>query len=174
MTQEQHRPTAYRKAGYAVACYAQGRPVPALSPDRPGAEEDEPGRAWPVDLGSGARHRLELEILARWVAVLAEERAAQEAGATPPPGGRTREVLDALGRRITRSPEENEAYLEWLRRRAQGLLDLPGMWAAMEKAAETLLTSGAMSSREATALIAGVQQERRRRSGIGGWLRPLR
>ena len=57
---------------------------------------------------------------------------ATRAGSRPAAGVRRREPIAAMGRRVTRSDDENEAYLEWLRRRALGLLDLPGTWTAVE------------------------------------------
>jgi hypothetical protein len=127
-----------------------------------------------VDLGSGARHRLELEILAHWAGLLSEARACWDGGAPPDGWGPALEPLADLGRRVTRSDDENEAYLEWLRRRAAGLLDLPGTWAAVEAVAEALLAKGSLAGAEAAALIAGIQRSRRRTRGLGGFFRDLR
>lgn len=176
MTPEQDRERtrlAYRRAGLAVAHHAQGRPPRALSL-RPAAEDDEGGRRWPVDLGSGARHRLELEILAQWAGLLSEARACWDGGAPPDGWGRALEPLADLGRRITRSDGENEAYLEWLQRRAGGLLDLPGTWPAVEAVAEALLEKGSLPGAEVTALIGGAQRSRRRNRGLSGFFRDLR
>lgn len=170
----ERRRLAYRRAGLAVAHYTQGRALGVLSLHLPGPEDDGPGRRWPVDLGSGARHRLELEILAHWVGLLCEARACLDNGEPAGGWGSAREPIADLGRRVTRSDEENEAYLEWLRRRALGLIDLPGTWPAVEAVAGALLADGKVEGRAATALIAGVQQARRRRSGIGGWFRDVR
>jgi len=171
--QDQSRCLAYRLAGVAVAHHAQGQVLPALDLRRP-ALDDDSGRPWPVDLGSGARHRLELQILAQWAGLMSEARACHE-GREPAGGwGAAREPLTALGHRVTRSDEENEAYLEWLRRRALGLLDLPSTWPAVEAVAGALLAEGKVEGREATALIAGEQRARRRRSGIGGFFHHLR
>ncbi len=82
MTDDQDRERrrlAYRQAGFAVARHAQGRVLGALTLQPPAAEEDDSGRRWPVDLGSGARHRLELEILAQWAGLMSEASAAAEA-----------------------------------------------------------------------------------------------
>ena len=134
----ERRRLAYRQAGFAVARHAQGRVLGALTLQPPAAEDDS-GRRWPVDLGSGARHRLELEILAQWAGLMSEARACLD-GREPADGwGEAREPITGLGRRVTRSDEENEAYLEWLRRRANGLLDLPGTWPAIEALVESLL-----------------------------------
>jgi hypothetical protein len=176
MTAEQDRDRtafAYRMAGLAVARHAQGKVLRSMSL-QPAAGEDEPGRRWPVDLGSGARHRIELEILARWAGLVSEARACWDGGEPPGGWGPAREPLADLGRRITRSDEENDAYLEWLRRRAGGLLDLPGTWPAVEALAEALLAKGAVGGAEATALITGVQRSRRPRRGMGGFFRDLR
>ncbi len=171
--QDQSRCLAYRLAGAAVARHAQGRVLPTLDLRRP-ALDDDSGRPWPVDLGSGARHRLELQILVQWAGLMSEARACHE-GREPAVGwGAAREPLTALGHRITRSDEENEAYLEWLRRRAVGLLDLPGTWTAVEKLADALCREGSVGGSQAMALIAGVQQAQRRRSGISSWFRGVR
>jgi hypothetical protein len=169
---------AYRQAGYAVALYSQGRRVPALSLERSlqspvAAEEDAPGRRWPVDMGSVARHRLELEILAMWAGFLSESRACL--GDREPPGGwgPAREPMADLGRRVTRSLDENDAYLEWMRRRALGLIDLPEVWAAVEALAGAVLAQGAVGAGEASAIVAGLHRSRRR-SGIFGMFRDPR
>ncbi|MBM3696658.1 MAG: hypothetical protein FJW79_12135 [Actinobacteria bacterium] len=169
-TDIERRSRAYRKAGHAVAHHVQGRRPSRLALDPPTEAESESSR--PVDLGGGARHRLELEILALWVGLEAEARAAAQAGAPagPTPGP---DHLAALGRRVTRSEQENEAYLEWLRRRALGLLDLPGIWPAVEKVAEALLADGSLSAADLTALVSGAQRSHRR-PGLSGWLRDLR
>jgi hypothetical protein len=170
----QRRRLAYRRAAYAVARQAQGHRPHHISLDRPGPEADEGGRAWPVDLGSAARHRLEMEILARWAGLTGEARACLDD--RPPEGGwaEALEPIAALGRRVTRGAEENDAYLEWLRRRSLGLLDLPGMWPAVEAVAEALLESGTLGAKEAGALISGTQRSTRRRTGIAGFLRGIR
>jgi hypothetical protein len=164
---------AYRTAGLAVAHHTQGRMLRALSL-QPAAGENEPGRHWPVDLGSRARHHLELEILARWAGLASEARACWGGGEPPGGWGPARQPLADLGRRVTRSDEENDAYLEWLRRRAGGLLDLPGTWPAVEALAEALLQKGSVGGAEATALITGMQRSRRRARGLGGFFRDLR
>ena len=176
MSSEQDRERtrlAYRTAGLAVAHHAQGRSPRALTL-QPAAGDEAGGRRWPVDLGSGARHRLELEILAQWAGLLSEARACWDGGAPPDGWGPALEPLADLGRRVTRSDDENEAYLEWLRRRAGGLLDLPGTWAAVEAVAEALLAKGSLAGAEAAALIAGIQRSRRRTRGLGGFFRDLR
>jgi hypothetical protein len=170
----ERRRLAYRQAGSAVARHAQGRVLGALTLQQPVGDEDDSGRRWPVDLGSGARHRLELAILAQWAGLMSEARACFD-GREPAGGwGAAREPITGLGRRITRSDEENEAYLEWLRRRADGLLDLPGTWPAVETLAEALLEEGHLAGPEADALISGVERSRRRRSGISDWFRGVR
>ncbi|MFH1330088.1 MAG: hypothetical protein ABIJ48_05500 [Actinomycetota bacterium] len=178
MTEDQdleRRRLAYRRAGLAVAHYTQGRPLSALSLRRPPGPGDEgPGHGRPVDLGSGARHRLELEVLAHWASLLCEARACLDDQEPAGGWGAAREPIADLGRRVTRSEEENEAYLEWLRRRALGLIDLPGTWPAVEAVAGALLAEGEIGGREATDLIAGVQRTRRHRSGIGDWFRGSR
>lgn len=171
--QVERRSLAYRGAGDAVARYTQGRPLRDLSLHAQGPGEDE-SRYRPVDLGSRARRRLELEILALWAGLLAEGRACWDDREPPGGWGPVREPLAALGRRVTRSDEENEAYLEWLRQRALGLLDLPAIWPAIEAVAEALLAEGTIGAGETAALIAGTNRARRRRSGIGGWLRDVR
>ena len=176
MTAEQDRGRtrlAYRRAGLAVARHAQGHAVHTITL-QPEAAADEPGRVWPVDLGSGARHRLELDILAQWAALMSEARACWDGGEPPGGWGPAREPLADLGRRITRSDEENDAYLEWLRRRATGLLDLPGTWQAVEALAEALLQKGSIGGAEATALITGVQRSRRPRRWTDAFFHALR
>ena len=171
----ERRRLAYRQAGEAVARYTQGRPVPDLAVDRPPAPalpgEGRSARARQVDLGSGTRHKVEMEILARWSGLLAEARACL--GDREPSGGwgAAGETLAALGRRVTRRPDENDAYLQWLQRRALGLIDLPDIWAAVEAVAETLLADGKLGSREVSEIVAGVHRARRRRSGLAGWFR---
>ena len=105
---------------------------------------------------------------------MSEARACWDGGEPPGGWGSAREPLADLGRRVTRSDEENEAYLEWLRRRAGGLLDLPGAWPAVEALAEVLLQKGSVGSAEATALITGVQRSRRPRRGMDSFFRDLR
>lgn len=170
----ERRCLAYRRAGLAVAHYIQGRPLGVLTLQPPGPEDEGPGRRRPVDLGSAGRHRLELEILAQWTGLLCEARACRDdrepAGGWGPAG----EPVADLGRRVTRSADENEAYLEWLRRRALGLIDLPGTWPAVEAVADVLLAEGKIGGREAAALIAGAERAGRRRSGIWGFFRDLR
>lgn len=170
----ERRRLAYRRAAYAVARQAQGHRPHHISLDQPGPEADEETRAWPVDLGGAARHRLEMEILARWAGLMGEARACLDD--RPPESGwdAALEPIAALGRRVTRSPEENEAYLEWLRRRSVGLLDLPGMWPAVEAVAEALLESGSIGAHEAANLISGAQRANRRRRGLAGFFRDLR
>jgi hypothetical protein len=173
MSSEQDRERtrlAYRRAGLAVAHHAQGRAPRPLSL-QPAADDEAGGRRWPVDLGSAARHRLELEILAQWAGLLSEARACWDGGAPPEGWGRALEPLADLGRRVTRSDGENEAYLEWLRHRAGGLLELPGTWPAVEALAEALLEKGSLGGADATALIAGIQRSRRRTRGLGGFFR---
>jgi hypothetical protein len=115
-----------------------------------------------------------LEILAQWAGLMSEARACFD-GREPAGGwGPVREPLAALGRRVTRSDEENEAYLEWLRRRAEGLLDLSSTWPAVEALAEALLAEGRLAGPEAEALISGVERSRRRRFGITGWFHGVR
>jgi hypothetical protein len=172
--QDQNRCLAYRVAGAAVARHAQGRPLSTLDLRRAASEDDASDRRWPVDLGSRGRHRIEMEILTHWTGLMSEARACYEGGEPAGGWGAAREPLAALGRRVTRSEEENEAFLEWLRRRALGLLDLPGTWTAVEKLAEALGREGTVPGGQAMALITGVQQAQRRRSGISGWLRSVR
>lgn len=168
--------SAYHRAGYAVALYTQGRQLPVLSltaPAEPPVPDDQHlPRSWAVAMGSRARSKVELEIIARWTALVSEARACF--GDREPPGGwgPAGDALAVLGRRVTRDPAENEAYLEWLRRRALGLVDIPEIWASIEGLAEALLARGALSSRDASDLIAGVLRSRRRRSGIAGFFYP--
>ncbi len=177
MTEEQdleRRRLAYRRAGYAVARHTQGRRVPDLSlesPAAPAAPAGSDSRWWQVDLGSRARYQTELEVLARWAGLLGESRACL--GDREPPGGwgPARDPLAVLGQRVTRDLEENDAYLEWLRRRALGLIDLPDIWAAVEAVADALLTEGKVGSREVSEIVAGVHRARRHRSGFAGFFR---
>jgi hypothetical protein len=163
------RRLAYRQAGRAVARHIQGRRPEALSLAGPGPGVDGPGSRWPVDLGTAARHRLEMEILAGWAGLLAEARAVAGVEGAPPAGwGAALEPLAALARRVTRSEAENEAYLEWLRRRAEGLLDLPQIAPAVEAVAAALLDRGRLAAGEVVALIAATPRPRRRWPGWGG------
>lgn len=171
MTEDQteRRRLAYRRAGDAVARYTQGRRVPNLSLEPAavaGAPIDGDPRRWQVDLGGRGRQQTEMEILARWVGLVSESRACFNDQEPPGGWGPTLEALAALGRRVTRNPEENDAYLEWLRRRAQGLIGIPEIWEAVEALAEALLAKGAVSSRAASEIVAGVQRIRRRRTGF--------
>ena len=176
MTSDQdfeRRRLAYRQAGLAVARYTQGRPVPDLSLDRsetPGPSEAG-SRGWEVDLGSRSRQKVELEIISQWVGPVAESRACFENGEPPQGWGAVREPLAALGQRVTRTPGENDAYLEWLRQRAIGLIDIPPIWAAIEALASALLDRGVVPSAEASAIVAGVQRTARRRVGFAGLFR---
>jgi hypothetical protein len=172
---------AYRQAGYAVARYAQGRKVPDLSmegslqsPMAAAQDGDGAGPQWPVDLGSMSRHRVELEILALWAGFLSESRACLGDREPPEGWGPAREPMAALGQRVTRNLDENDAYLEWLRRRALGLIDLPESWAAVETIAAAVLARGAVGSREASAIVSGVNRARRRRSGFANLFRNTR
>jgi hypothetical protein len=170
----ERRRLAYRRAGEAVARYTQGRRVPDLSLEPPAAEAAPAAgapRGGQVDLGSRGRQRTELEILARWTGLVGESRACF-ADREPPAGwGPAREDLDDLGLRVTRGPEENDAYLEWLRRRAQGLIDLPEIWAAVEAVAQALLAKGAIRSHEASEIVARVNRAHRQRVGFAGIFR---
>jgi hypothetical protein len=149
----ERRRVAYRRAGYAVTRSTQGRPLRAVT-----LEAADPGRRagarnWPVDLGSHQRHDLEMEILARWSGLNAEARGCFS-GQEPPGGwGDLRAPLAEMGRQVTRSEDENDGYLEWLRRRAAGLLELPGEWEAIEAVAEALLERGRVGESEVSALI---------------------
>jgi len=167
---------AYSRAGYAVARHTQGERVPNLSMDLPAAppvpDEGHTPRNWEVAMGSRARHRTELEILARWTGLVSESRACL--GDREPPGGwgAAREPIAALARRITRNLDENDAYLEWLRQRAIGLIDLPEIWAAVEAVAKALLAKGQVGYREASDIVAGVQRARRRWPGLSSFFNP--
>jgi len=167
--QLERRRLAYRLAGDAVARYTQGRRVPDLSLERPETEAVPTGgalRGWQVDLGGRGRQQTELEILARWVGLVSESRACLNDREPPGGWGAAREPIAALGRRVTRGLDENDAYLEWLRRRAIGLIDLPEIWAGVEAVAEALLTKGVIRSREASENVAGVHRAHRRRTGF--------
>jgi hypothetical protein len=170
----ERRRLAYRRAGEAVARYTQGRRLPDLALEPPAAEAARAvgaPRGWQVDLGSRGRQRTELEILARWTGLLGESRACF-ADREPPEGwDPARGALADLGLRVTRGPEENDAYLEWMRRRARGLIDMPEIWAAVEAVAEALLTKGAICSREASEIIARVNRAHRQRIGFAGIFR---
>lgn len=171
----ERRRIAYRRAGEAVARHTQGRRVPDLTlepaPTAPVNPDGGASRGRQVDLGSRTRHQTELEILARWAGLVSESRACL--GDREPPGGwgPAREPMAALGRRVTRSLDENDAYLEWLRRRALGLIDLPEIWAAVEAVAGTLLAEGRVGSREVSDIVAGAHRARRRPSGFAGIFR---
>jgi hypothetical protein len=168
MTQEtgpaRHR-LAYRRAGCAVARHIQGTRPEALSLEGQ-APAGTPRRGWQVDLGGGARHRIELDLLALWVGLLAEARSAGEAGGPPDGWGPALEPLAEAARRVTRTEGENAAYLEWLRQRALGLLDLPGIWPAIETVAEALAEKGRLEGRDVAGLIALAPRPRR---GFAGW-----
>jgi len=179
MNEEQdleRRRTAYRQSGLAVARYTQGRTVPDLSLDRPETPvaPERSIRAWEVDLGSRTRHQVELEINAQWAGPMAESRACFEDREPPQGWGAAGELLAALGRRVTRTADENDAYLEWLRRRAAGLLDLPGEWPAVEAVAERLLEAGLLREQEITLLASGHLAAHRRASGLRGLFRDVR
>jgi len=173
------RRLAFRRAGYAVARYTQGYPVPALtlsgSPQQP-VEGDEGGgaRRFPVDMGSRTRHRLELQALAMWAALLSESHACLDDREPAGGWGPVRAPMVALTGRVTRGEAENEAYLEWLRQRALGLLALPEIWSTIESLADRLLAEGAVGAKQANALIGAALQGPTPRSGISGWLRRLR
>jgi len=176
MNEEQdleRRRTAYRQSGLAVARYTQGRTVPDLSLDRPETPvaPERSIRAWEVDLGSRTRHQVELEIIAQWAGPMAESRACFEDREPPQGWGAAGELLAALGRRVTRTADENDAYLEWLRRRALGLIEIPQIWAAIETLAAALLSRGTIPSVEASEIVAGVQRVARRRVGLSGFFR---
>jgi hypothetical protein len=176
MNEEQdleRRRTAYRQSGLAVARYTQGRTVPDLSLDRPETPvaPERSIRAWEVDLGSRTRHQVELEIIAQWAGPVAESRACFEDREPPQGWGAAGELLAALGRRVTRTADENDAYLEWLRRRALGLIEIPQIWAAIETLAAALLSRGTIPSAEASEIVAGVQRVARRRVGLAGFFR---
>ena len=176
MTDEQdfeRRRLAYRQAGLAVALYTQGQPLPHLVLDRPKtpAAVESGARGWEIDLGSRARHRVELQIIALWAGPVAEARACFEDREPPQGWEAVREPMAALGRRVTRSPEENDAYLEWLRRRAVGLIDIPQVWSAIDALANALLEKGSLSPDEASDLVAAVQRVSRRRVGLAGLFR---
>lgn len=167
---------AYRRAGYGVALFSQGRRVPFLSLEKeaepPVPEVERTPRGWEVAMGSRARHDVELEILARWTALVSESRGCLD-GQEPPEGwGPAAGALAVLGGRVTRDPEENEAYLEWLRRRALGLIAIPEIWAAVEAVAGALLARGALSYRETSDTVAGVLRARRGRGVIAGFFNP--
>lgn len=168
------RRQAYARAGEAVARHTQGRPLGNLALDAPlppVGRGPADTRAWQVDLGSRVRHQAELEILARWAGLLAESRACLD-GRPPPEGwGPALEPLEALGRRVTRSDDENDAYLEWLRRRAWALVDLPEIWAAIEAVAEPLAAAGRLEAGKVDDLIAGTYRARRHRTGFLSILR---
>lgn len=167
---------AYHRAGYGVALYTQGRRIPVLSlteqAEPPLPDEGRIPRGWEVAMGSRARHEVELEILARWTALASESRGCfddrEPSGGWGPAG----EALSALGGRVTRDPDENEAYLEWMRRRALGLIGIPEIWAAVQAVARALLEREALSSRETSDTISGVLRARRRRAGIAGFFNP--
>lgn len=167
---------AYHRAGYGVALYSQGRRVPMLSlteqAEPPVPDEGHTPRTWEVAMGSRARHEVELEILARWTALVSESRECFD-GREPPGGwGPAAEALSVLGRRVTRDPEENEAYLEWIRRRAQGLIGIPEIWAAVQAVAQALLEKENLSPRETSDIVTAVYRARRRRGGIAGFFNP--
>ena len=167
---------AYHRAGYGVALYTQGRRVPMLSlteqAEPPVPDEGHTPRTWEVAMGSRARHEVELEILARWTALVSESRECFD-GREPPGGwGPAAEALSVLGRRVTRDPEENEAYLVWIRRRAQGLIGIPEIWAAVQAVAQALLEKENLSPRETSDIVTAVYRARRRRGGIAGFFNP--
>ena len=172
--QLERRRLAYRRAGDAVARYTQGRRVPSLSMEPSEGEGVPVGgdpRRWQVDLGGRGRQQTEMEILARWAGLVSESRACF-ADQEPPGGwGPPREALGALGRRVTRDPEENDAYLEWLRRRARGLIDIVEVWEGVEALAEALLERGSIPSREASETVARVHRIHRRRAGFADLFR---
>jgi hypothetical protein len=174
----ERRRLAYRRAGYAVARYTQGHSAPAISaegsPEAPWADPRLPLHRGPVDLGSRARHHLELQVLAQWAALLSESRACLGDGEPPGGWGGALDGVSALGRLVTRSDEENQAYLGWLRRRAMGLIDLPDVWAAIEALAEQALSAGPIGPRQAAAIIGAAEEPARRRSGVLEWFRGLR
>ena len=170
----ERRGRAFRRAGYAVARLNQGRPLRLITLNDPEPADEGPGERVTVDLGGGARHRLEMELLARWAGLLSEGRACR--GEVAPPGGWSAAAapLAPMGRRVTRSEDENEAYLEWLRRRALGLLDPPGMWAGVEAVGEALLKDGTVDERQVGALVAGAQPPRRRPRWLQGFYHDVR
>jgi hypothetical protein len=170
----ERRGRAFRRAGYAVARLTQGRPLRLINLDGPEPVDEGPGERVTVDLGGGSRHRLEMELLARWAGLLSEGRDCRDD--VPPPGGwgAAAAPLAAMGLRVTRSDDENEAYLEWLRRRALGLLDLPGIWKGVEAVGEALLKDGTVDERQARALVAGAQPPQRRPRWLQGFYHDVR
>ena len=177
MSQDQdleRRRAAYRRAGYAVARYTQGRPLHRVNLEGPGPSGELGAARHPVDLGGGARHDLEMEILAQWAGLQSEARACFEDRQPPGGWGSALDPLADLGRPVTRSDEENEAYLEWLRCRAAGLLDLPGIWPAVDALAGRLLQTGRIGEKEAAGLIAGARPPRQRPRGLAGFFHDVR
>ena len=167
---------AYHRAGYGLALYTQGRQIPVLSlteqAEPPVPDEGHTPRGWEVAMGSRARHEVELEILARWTALVSESRGCLDDREPPAGWGPAAEALSVLGGRVTRDPEENKAYLEWMRRRALGLIGIPEIWAAVQAVARALLEGGTLSSRETSGIIAGVLRAKRGRAGIAGFFNP--
>lgn len=168
-TPETTRRRAYARAGEAVVRHTQGRPLPTLTlepapPPTGRGGPDSPYRQ--VDLGSRARHQVEREMLAQWAGLLAESRACCE-GQPPAEGwGPVREHLADLGRRITRSDAENDAYLEWLRLRALALIEIPEIWAAIEAVAAALAAEGRLDAGRTEEVITATYRSRRKRTGV--------
>lgn len=174
-TEFEARRIAYRQAGYAAAAAMQARsfgPLSIAPRERSVAQAFEPRRPsrepMHVDLSSKARHRIELEAVALWSGLLAEAKACFEGEAPPEGWGEGYGRILELGDRVTNSPEENRAFAEWLRCRAETLLSLSDVEALVETTANRLLEKGVVSAQEVRTILGRQGREARKRGGFFG------
>jgi hypothetical protein len=156
------RSTAYHEAGHAVVRRRLGLGVTGASI----VEDDEtvgrvhgyaPGAKYLEQLEIGmevafdgrTRKRIEQEIMCAWAGTLAEERLGELNEAQRAVGARDDvEVIRELAWRLHQGNDyEAEPFVEWLRRRTEGVLARELVWVQVEAVAEALLAERTLSGR---------------------------
>jgi ATP-dependent Zn protease len=155
------RSTAYHEAGHAVVRYKLGLSVKAVSivsDDNSGGRSSHrpPGEWFRPDIETDARHRrrIEDEVMCGWAGALAEERLGESSDKELEVGAaQDVNTIVWFASYFTGSDYETEAYIEWLRRRTEGLLNRADVWPAIEAVAAALLEEHTLTGRQVRRII---------------------
>jgi hypothetical protein len=158
--------TCTHEAGHAVMCWYWEVPIATVTAERQSDDvqgqigHSNPlfgigGDPCPLDLDIG-----ELDALACHTCVLislAGAEACRVAGDTDPTEGDNDDVEKAFDvcSRISRSDEEAQALMAWLRLRAFGILSQAGVWPAVVALADRLRSERTLTGEAAKAAILG-------------------
>lgn len=146
---------AVHEAGHAIISLVLGRAVKRASiiedDDTAGRVTHRPIGDWfqpDIEIDGRTRRRIKTEIMTFWAGTLAEERQGESTPEQLEVGfASDRASISDLAVYSTGSIYEAEAYIEWLRRRTEALLNRWGVWSAIEAVADALIEERELSGR---------------------------